>query len=161
MAAVTADQIRKERATNLKEFATAAVVTGQTVYIGTLVCFPPGSARVRNGAATANYTLAGICEEVINDSGAPLSAITGNTAGTVRVRYSYGHEVSMILLTAARTYTNLNKTALLKTNNELDGTAVGTAAVRVQVGAIVETDAASLATVWVAIRRFGTGAAAG
>lgn len=161
MAAVTADQIRKERALHLKEYSTAAVFTGQTVYIGTMLCFPPGSARVRSAAATASYIFAGICEEVINDTGSPLSAITGNTAGTVRVKYSYGHEVSMILLTAARTYTNINKTALVKTNNELDGTAVGTAAVRIQVGAIVETDAAALATVWVAVRRFGTGVAAG
>jgi hypothetical protein len=161
MAAVTADQIRKERSLHTKEYATAAVFTGQTVYIGTLLCFPPGSARVRNGAATANYICAGICEELINDSGSPLSAITGNTAGTVRVKYSYGHECSFVLITAARTYTNINKTALIKTNNELEGTAVGTAAVRIPVGTIVETDAAALATVWVAIRRFGTGNATG
>ena len=159
MAAVTADQIRQERALNLKVFETAAVVTGQTVYLGTLLCQAPGSARVRNGAATANYVCVGIAEELVNDSGSFLSAITGNTAGTVRVKYSWGQEALFTLITAARTYTNINKTALLKTNNELEGTAVGTAAVRIAVGQIVEFETAG--TVWVGIRRMGTGNAAG
>jgi hypothetical protein len=151
MAAVTADQIRQERAVHLKVYETAAVVTSNVVYVG--------SARVLNGAATANYTLAGICEGIVNDSGSFQSTITGNTAGTIRVRYSWGQEALFTCITAMYTFTNVNKTALLKTNNEVEGTAVGTAAVRVSVGAVVELQSTN--SVWVAIRRFGTGAATG
>ena len=161
MAAVTADQIRLERALESKVMSTATVGTANTVYIGTLCAFKPASARVWNATPTASWTLAGIVEGVVNDSGTPIAAITGNTAGTIKVRYSWGQEALFTLITAARTYTNINKTAIMKTNNEVDGTAVGTALVRMQVGAIVEQEAASLATVWVAIRRFGTGAATG
>jgi hypothetical protein len=159
MAAVTADQIRQERAVHLKVYETAAVVTSNVVYVGCLLCFKPGSARVLNGAATANYTLAGICEGIVNDSGSFQSTITGNTAGTIRVRYSWGQEALFTCITAMYTFTNVNKTALLKTNNEVEGTAVGTAAVRVSVGAVVELQSTN--SVWVAIRRFGTGAATG
>ena len=159
MAAVTADQIRSERATELKAYNTYAVVTSQTVYIGTLVSSAAGSNRVRGGAATANYICRGIVEEVINDSGSPISAITGNTGGTVKVRVSWGQEALFSCITAMYTYTNVNKTALLKTNNEVEGTAVGTAAVRQSVGMIVDLESTNL--VWVKIRQMGTGAASG
>jgi hypothetical protein len=160
MAAVTADQIRIERAVQDKVFETYAVTTSQTVYIGTLVSFAPGApARVRSGAATANYRFAGIVEEVINDSGSFLSAITGNADGTVRVKVSYGQEALITCITAMYTTSNLNKTALLKTNNEVEGTAVGTAALRQAVGMITEMQSTNL--VWVKLRQVGTGDASG
>ena len=159
MAAVTADQIRQERAVELKVYETAAVVTSNVVYVGCLLSFKPGSARVMNGVATANYRCAGICEGIVNDSGSFVSTITGNTAGTVRVRYSYGQEALFNCITAMYTYTNINNTALLKTNNEVEGTAVGTAALRQSVGAIVQLQSTN--SVWVAIRRFGIAAATG
>lgn len=161
MAAVTADQIRQERALEGKVFSTAAVGTSNVVYIGCLLAFKPGSARVWNATKTASWSLAGICEGLVNDSGNFLSTITGNTAGTVKVRYSWGQEALFTLLTGARTFTNLNKTALMATNNELDGTAVGTAALRMSVGMIVEAETSTLSTVWVKIRQYGVSAAAG
>lgn len=159
MAAVTAGQIRIERAIEDKCYETFAVVTSQTVYIGTLVSSAPGSNRVRGGAATASYVCRGVVESVVNDAGGFLTAITGNTAGTVKVRVSYGQEILISCLTAMYTYTNINKTALLKTNNEVDGTAVGTSALRQSVGMIVGLESTNL--VWVKVRQMGTGAAAG
>ncbi len=159
MAAVTADQIRIERGVQNKVYATYAVTTSQTVYIGALASWAPGSNRVRSGAATANYRCAGLVESVVNDSGSFISAITGNADGTVKVRVSYGQEILITCITAMYTYTNLNKTALLKTNNEVEGTAVGTAAVRQAVGMITELQSTNL--VWVKLRAIGTGDAAG
>ncbi len=160
MAAVTADQIRIERGIQNKVYTTYPVVTSQTVYIGTLVSHAPGgSGRVRSGAATANYKFAGVVESVVNDSGSFISAITGNADGTVKVRVSYGQEILITCLTAMYTSTNLNRTALLKTNNEVDGTAVGTAALRQAVGMVTQLESTNL--VWVKLRAIGTADAAG
>lgn len=159
MAAATTDQLAKERGTANKQYDTAAIVTNQTVYVGTICVFPPGSARVRNGVKTASYTVAGLVEEIVNDSGAAISAGTGNTAGTVRARFSYGQDLLMNIITAARTYTNINKTMLLSTNVDVDGTAVGTALVRIAVGVLRDYETAALG--WIGLRVMGTGNAAG
>ncbi len=154
MAAATADQISTVRGLAEATIELAAIKTGVTLYAGTLVC-KNSIGRLVDGANTAAYTMAGELIEIVNDSGAVLAAGTGNAAGTVKARYRWGHQMLVTVLTAARTYSNLNRNVYLLSNVEVtDLTAAGTAAVRVIAGTLIDFGS-STATGWVAIRKTG------
>lgn len=160
MAAITADAIREERATNNKVVETIAVTTSNTVYIGALVNFVASTGRVASATAAASRRFAGIVEGIVNDSGSALTAITGNTAGTVKVRVAYGHQVKLACLTALRTYSNVSKYVYVGDNNSVtDATGAGTAAVRVVVGTLAGFTSSAKTLGWVELRRIAeTGA---
>lgn len=157
MAAVTADRMSRERDVHLKCQDTKAIATAATIYVGAMVDKILATNRLTNADNVADHRFAGICEKIINDSGSVISAGTGNTGGTVKAVYSYGHTVLLNVRTAARTYDNINKNVFCDTNNEVtDTTGAGTAGLRVSVGYIVEFEASNLSTAWVALRRFSS-----
>ena len=156
MAAITADKIRPERSLGHKLETVFTVTTAATVYIGGFVNHVVSTGRVTGAAAAASRRFAGVVEDVINDTGGALSAITGNTAGTVKVRVSWGHEVLSDINTAARTFANLGKNVFVANNNDLtDTTAAGTATLRVKVGMVTEFTNSAKSQAWVALRVFG------
>lgn len=138
MAALTADKIRDSRSVSKKTEGVFSIKTAATLYVGSLAAFTTLN-RVQAAAAATNLRPAGVVEDIINDSGAVLSAATGNTAGTVKARISWGHEVKVPVRTAARTYINLGKNVFIASDDDVtDTTAAGTALVRVKIGVITE-----------------------
>ena len=160
MAAVTADQISSIRATNDIVEETVAIATSNTVYMGTLAVFAT-TGRVANGTLAASRRFAGEIVEIINDSGALISAGTGNTAGTVKAKIRYGHQMLLNVKTSSRTFTNLGKTALLFNNQDICGATAATATVRIYVGQIAQFDASNKSTAWVWLRQVGEANASG
>lgn len=134
MTAVTADQLLIERATNEAIEDILPVTTSNTIYVGTLLNFVTSTGRVCSATAATSRLFAGVCVEVLNDSGSALTAGTGNTGGTVKARFRWNHEVLMNVRTATRTFSNLGKTVTVLDNVTVGGTGVGTAGVRVTVG---------------------------
>ena len=139
MAAVTVDQTAITRATADMIEDVLPIKTSVTLYVGALCNFVTAPGRVRSAAAEtgSGLTCAGLVTEIINDSGASISAGTGNTAGTVKARFTFKQEVLLNVKTAIRTFTNLGKTVFVADNVTVGGTAVGTAAVRVQAGELL------------------------
>jgi len=158
MAAVTADQLSSIRATNEIVEETVAIATSNTVYLGTLSVFTTAG-RVANATAAASRRFAGEVVEIVNDSGALISAGTGNTAGTIKAKIRYGHQMLLGVKTSSRTFSNLGKNALVHTNVDIGGTSVGTAGVRIIVGQIAQFDASNKSTAWVWLRQVGDVAA--
>jgi tartrate dehydratase beta subunit/fumarate hydratase class I family protein len=154
MAAITADKIRDSRSIQNKIEDTFTVRTADTVYVGALVNFDTGG-RVQSATAAASKRFAGVVEEIVNETGSALSAGTGNTAGTVKARVAWGHEVWVAVKTAARTFANLGKNVFISTNDDVtDTTAAGTATLRVKVGQLTSLNSAKTHG-YVALRVFG------
>lgn len=160
MAAVTADQISSIRASNEIVEETVAITTSNTVYLGTLAVFTTAG-RISNGTLAASRRFAGEVVEIINDSGSQLSAGTGNTAGTVKAKIRYGHQLLLNVKTSSRTFTNLGKTALLFNNQDICGATAATAAVRIYVGQIAQFNDSTKASAWVWLRQNGEANASG
>lgn len=159
MAAATSDQLSSVRALNNVVEEVHSIATSSTVYVGALANFTTAG-RLASATAAASRRFAGEIVEILNDSGSNISAATGNTAGSVKAKIRYGHQMHLAVLTAARTYSNLGKSVYVGDNVSVtDATGAGTAGVRVIVGQLVElTD--SKAKGWVALRQQGdTGAA--
>jgi hypothetical protein len=160
MAAVTADRAYRTRGENNKVTETVAIATAGTVYVGALANYVSSTGRVTSATAAASRLFAGIVEEIVNDSGAVISSGAGNTAGTVKAKIAWGHQVYLDVLTAARTFSNLTKNVFVGDNASVtDTTGAGTAAVRVKVGMVAEL-AESKTKAWVALRVYGSGDAA-
>jgi hypothetical protein len=135
--AITADKLRKRK--NLSSMFTdiVAVKTAAAVYVGGLVSYQ-GTGRVAAATNTASTTFAGEVLEFINETGASLSTITGNTAGTVKVVIGWGHQALVTLATSLRTTSKIGLLVYCKDNDTVtDDTGAGTAAVRIQVGNLI------------------------
>lgn len=132
--AITADKLRKHKNLSLMSTDLVAVKTAATVYVGGLVNFQPTTGRVAAAAATASTMFAGEILDWENTSGSVLSAITGNTGGTVKVLVGWGHQALVTLATGLRTTSKIGTVVYAKDNDTVQGTAAGTAAVRIQVG---------------------------
>lgn len=153
MAAITADTARRERKLELKIVETAPITTGQTVYVGGLINRVIASNRVRGAASSvgATHRFAGVVTRIINESGAFISAGTGNTAGTVKAEYAYGHQVELPVKTSNATLTNVGLDVFALNNGTVsDATAGGaTAGARCRVGELVELNTTTdLGWVW-------------
>ncbi|NJK32849.1 MAG: hypothetical protein HC927_10815 [Deltaproteobacteria bacterium] len=156
MSALTADKIRLTRGEQSKVQIEAALVTGQTVYVGSLVSWTT-SGRVRAADNATGQQFAGVVEEIVNDTNGSISTATGNAAGTVRARIAYGHEVELDVRTAARTFTNLGKTVFADSDDDVtDATGAGTAAVRVRVGQLKQFTLANRSRAFVLLGVFGS-----
>jgi hypothetical protein len=156
MAALTADKIRDSRNVQNKTESTFSIATASTLYVGSLANFNTAG-RVVAATAAASRRFAGVVEEIVNESANAISAATGNTAGTIKARIAWGHEVLVDVKTAARTFSNLGKNVFISTDNDVtDTTGAGTAAVRVKVGALTEmVDRTNKDEAWIALRVFG------
>lgn len=154
--AITADKIRKTRSEQFKIVEEVAVKTAATVYIGGLVDYQ-ATGRVADSDNATSRTFAGVVEAVINLTGSPLAAITGNTAGTVKVRIAHGHEVQVTIATVLRTTASIGKECFAADNDTVtDTTGAGTAGVRVRVGVLTDNSITSSSTVaYCALRRRG------
>lgn len=136
--AITADKLRKRK--NLSSMFTdiVAVKTAAVVYVGGLVSYQFATGRVAAAANAASATFAGEVLEFINETGASLSTITGNTAGTVKVRVGWGHQALVTLATSLRTTSKIGLLVYAKDNDIVtDDTGAGTAGVRVPVGNLI------------------------
>ena len=137
MAAATADRLLTFRGMSLPIEQITAIKTSDTVYIGCMLNLVTTTGRVCDATAAASRTFAGVCTGYQNTSGSIITAITGNTGGTIAARYIKGEcEVLFNIGTATRTFTNLRRTVTVKTNQDIGGTGVGTTAVRVTVGTL-------------------------
>ena len=149
--ALSADATRNSRGLNNKRTETFAIKTSSTLYIGSLAAFTT-IGRVQAAAAATGLRPAGVVEEIFNESGASISAATGNAGGTVKARIAWGHEVYVAVKTAARTFVNLGKNVFISDDdNVTDTTAAGTALVRVKIGSITELNSAKTFG-WLALR---------
>lgn len=152
--AITADTLRKHK--NLSQMATdvVAVKTAATVYLGGLVAFQASTGRVAAATNTASTMFAGEVMDVINESGAALSAVTGNTGGTVKVVVGWGHQALVTIATSLRTNSKIGTLVYCKDNDTVtDDTGAGTAGVRIQVGNIASRVGSTQA--YVTLRRLG------
>lgn len=152
--ALSADATRNSRGLNNKRVETFAIRTSSTLYIGSLAAFTT-LGRVQAAAAATGLRPAGVVEAIINESGASITAGTGNAGGTVKAQVAWGHEVFVTIRTAARTFINLNKNVFIADDdNVTDTTAAGTALVRVKIGSITEMNSGKTAG-WLALRVYG------
>jgi len=152
--ALSADFTRPSRGLNNKRTETFSIRTSSTLYIGSLAAFTT-IGRVQAAAAATGLRPAGVVEEIYNESGALISAATGNAAGTIRARIAWGHEVYVAIRTAARTFVNLGKNVFIADDeNVTDTTAAGTALVRVKIGSLTEINSAKTFG-WLALRVYG------
>ncbi len=141
MTAVTTDQLAITKASPSQAIEYVyAIKTSVTVNVGTLVNLVVATGRVRSAAAeTGNAIMvAGRCTEIINDSGAIISAGTGNAGGTIKARVVWNDMMLLSVKTAIRTFTNVGKTVFVADNVTVGGTAVGSAGVRVQAGMLAD-----------------------
>jgi hypothetical protein len=154
MAALSADKIRDDKPSG-KQYREVAIKTSATLFVGSIAAFTTAG-RVQASAAATGLRPAGVIEAILNDTGAVLSTGTGNTAGTVKARVAWGHQVLVDIRTAARTYANLGKNVFALTDNEVtDTTAAGTALVRVKIGSLTEFTNSSKSEGWLALRVYG------
>ena len=139
MAALSAETQRKTRSLHLAERGNAAVKTGEIVYKGSLISVVESTGRVTCTAKTTGTAFVGVA----------LETATGNTAGTTKVDYLYGH-VELITAKAALTTTyRMCNVALEDDNTVTTLSDAGTAAVRQIAGMAVDFDSAGDAWVWI------------
>lgn len=156
MAAVTAERMAIARKLQVAFYDQAPIATSATVYCGALVNFTV-IGRLTDATAAASRRFAGMLVQVLNDSGAIVSAGTGNAGGTVLGLFRYNNEELLNVKTSTRTTTNLGKIVLVADNQTVAGTSVGTAGVRVAVGALNQFLSASDKTqAWIALRHLST-----
>lgn len=156
MAANTTDRSPIARKLDVAIYDEAPIATSATVYCGNLVNFN-AAGRLVDATAATSRRFAGMLVEILNDSGAIVSAGTGNTGGTVKGKFRFNCEELLDVKTGMRTTTNLGKIVYVSDNHTIDGTAVGTALVRVNVGAIAQFIGASDKTqAWVHLRHLST-----
>jgi hypothetical protein len=152
--AITADKLRKRKNLKLMETELIAVTTASTVYVGGLVNKKSATGRVAAAAATATELFAGEVLAWENASGSALAAITGNTGGTVKVLVGFGHQALVTLAAGIRTNSKIGTVVYASDNDTVQGTAAGTAAVRIQVGTLISRVGSTEG--YVSLRRLGS-----
>jgi hypothetical protein len=153
--ALSADAFRDYRVTNNMTVETYSIKTSATVYLGSAAAFTT-LGRVQAAAAATGLRPAGVIVEIVNDSGAAITAATGNTAGTVKAKVANGAEFLFSIKTAARTQINLGKNLFISDDDNLtDTTAAGTALVRVKFGKLTEFANTAKSSGWVAACVYG------
>lgn len=154
--ALTQDDIR----TRLKRGAAIresfVIGTSNTIYLGSIANRRSTTGRVFDGTAATGRRIAGIVvrkDSTTNGIGAGTGV--GNASGTEKVIVEYGAEFLMKIKTAIRTNTSLGLNVFVADNETVGGTAVGTAAARVNAGRLTAFEASDKSTGWVAIAVFG------
>lgn len=148
--ALSADKAPPRQSRGRANRLRAAIATSQTVYIGSLLNFVTTTSRVRAAAAATSRKIAGVCTEFESDSGTATGI--GNTSGTQYAWFEYGNEHLFTIKTAIRTHAAVGLNVFVSDDDTVGGTAVGTSAVRVVVGELVERSGTTQA--WVAVHRF-------
>lgn len=132
MTALAAETSRRTRDEDQNWVGIGTVKTSVTIYKGAMVMIVESTGRLTNAAATAAHSdVVGIATE---------TAI-GNTGGTVKCEYMFGH-AERIATKTALTRAFITTEALVADNDTATTTAVGTAGVRIGIGIIEEFDGA-------------------
>lgn len=143
--ALSANTARPRRNTHLMRDGEITAADSQTLYQGAILCHSAAAATVEEGADTASFRVAGICEE----------ALTTGTSNTLKAKFVWGHEELMTHdgeIVAA----DVGKNACITDDDTLtNGT---TATNDVPLGMI--TEYVSATQVWVAIGVFAPANAA-
>lgn len=148
--ALSADKIRKTRGQPLGE-ERIAIKTSATLYVGSLVGRVESTGRAKAAAAATSERLAGLCVKLEGDSG--VGTGVGDTSGTEYAIVQYGHEALVTIKTAVRTNTSLGLNLFIADDDQVGGTAVGTAATRNPAGELTAFEASDKSTGWIALRR--------
>lgn len=138
--ALTESTVRITRGDNLQQRGNAAVKTGVTVYQGSLISVVESSSRVTTTAGGTGTAFVGRAAETV----------TGNTAGSKKVDYYFGH-IELITAKAALTTTyRMCNVALEDDDTVTTLSDAGTAGVRQIAGTAVDFDSDGNAYVWLA-----------
>lgn len=107
----------------------AAIVTGATVYKGSVLVRHTTTGRVKAGGVVtaANWRLLGVCVGFYSDAnGGNETAGVGDTSGTVYAKYVLPEQYLMDVRTAIRTQAALGTQVILSDDVTVGGTAIGT-----------------------------------
>lgn len=139
MAALTEATQREKRLVDTHSIVgNAAVKTSEVVYQGSLISVVESSGRVTATAKTTGTAFVGVA----------ASTVTGDTAGTKKVDYYFGH-VELITAKAALTTTyRMCNVALEDDDTVTTLSDAGTAGVRQIVGTAIDFDSDGNAWVW-------------
>lgn len=156
MAANTSERLAIARKIDIAIYDEAPIATSAVVYCGNLVNFNTAG-RLVDATAAASRRFAGMLTQILNDSGVIVSSGTGNLGGTVKGLFRFNNEELLDVATSTRTTTALGKIVYVADNHTVRGTGVGTAGVRVAVGAIGSFYSSSDKTqAWVQLRHLST-----
>lgn len=153
--ALTQDVIREARGAGLRD--EIAIGTSNKIYVGGLVAIRRTTGRAVTATAATGRKIGGVCvafagaysQATDNKGGA-----TGNTGGTIRAVIEYGNEFEFDVATAIRTNTSIGLNVFIGADNQVAGTAVGTAGTRIKVGELVKFTNTAKSKAFVAVRRF-------
>lgn len=152
--ALSKDTGRKSRGVGIQD--TIAIGTGSTAYVGSLAVRRTTTGRALAGTAATGRRVLGVIKRLDSDVNGPgAGSGVGNTAGTQKALIEYGNEHLFAIKTAIRTNTSLGLNVFVADDETVGGTAVGTAATRVNAGRLTRFEASDKSTGWVAVAEFG------
>lgn len=152
--ALSAHKIRKSRGVAIGQLR-VPITTNATIYQGSLAARPNANGRASAATAATVRKILGMVVRLDGPNGPSTGTGVGNTAGTQYAVVEYGNEWSITVATAIRTNAALGLNVFVGSDDQVKGTAAGTAGVRVVVGELVDWDASDKSTGWVAVRRSG------
>lgn len=137
--ALSADTARKRKHLPLARHESHAAGTSATIYVGSLVALNTSTGRAVAASAAASRRFLGVSEQ----------QVTGNTGGTVNVKYLYGHAEYMDAATAL-TKAYIGRCCVVSDDDKVTtASAAGTAGVQVRVGEVLSIPTANKAWVWI------------
>lgn len=145
--ALSADTDRKSRG-EAAGIQRLTIGTASTIYIGSLVAYRTTDSRAVPATAATNRRVAGVAYKF---DGVDADGV-GDTGGNEYVWVEYGNEHLFTLTTGIRTDASVGVNGFVSDDDEIGGTAVGTAGVQVEVGEITQLSGSTQA--WIAVRRF-------
>ena len=137
--ALSAETPRKQRSLHLAERGNGAVKTGEVIYKGALISVVESTGRLTATAGGTGTAFVGVAQETA----------TGNTAGTVKADYMFGHQELITAKTALTTTYRMCNVALSDDDSVTTLSAAGTAGVRQIAGTAVDFDSDGNAWVWI------------
>lgn len=150
--ALSADAIRNRRGNGT--ITRKVIGTGNTIFLGGLVVVRNTTGRALTATAATGRKILGVAQQKI---GADADGI-GDTAGTESVDVGRHWEYEFTVETSIRTNTSLGLVVFATDDDEVEGTAVGTAGLRLPVGVLVDwfdQTGTSKATAWIRVGDFG------
>ena len=153
MTATTVDRLTTSRKIEDAYEDEAIIASGSTILVGAMCLFDTAGKLV-NATDAASVRMAGIVYEILNDSGAIISAGTGNAGGTVKAKFRWGHEELLNVDASIQSLANLNKIVTVFDNVTVGGSATTN---DVAVGTLAQfISITDLTQAWIKIRSLST-----
>ncbi len=152
--ALSADKLRNRRGNGT--MTKVVIGTGATIFVGSLAARVTSSARGIAASAATTRRVLGVVDNFTVNGSVDADGV-GDTAGTESMDVAYGYEYEFTVATAIRTNTSLGLRVFVADDDEVAGTAVGSAGVRVVAGTLVawvDETGTSKATGWVKMLGF-------